>query len=200
MAKKIILALIILILLVLFGMNFLATDSVNIYIDGENVTVETQTLKDIDSSGLNEAVCDYTVNIMDDSKTGVGDYKKSIENITKSYGLSDAQINLDSSIGENQIPVIVNVDGNSMVPTLKDGQSVLVNKTHNVHVGDIVVAESDEYGGIIKRIDKVEGNNIHLVSDNKEISYEYINGQLYEIKGISTWVNLEDINGVVIDY
>ena len=74
-----------------------------------------------------------------------------------------------------------------------------MNKSHDVNVGDIVVAESDEYGGIIKRVDDIDGNSIHLVSDNKDVSYEYINGNLYEIKGISTWVDISDINGVVIN-
>ena len=84
-----------------------------------------------------------------------------------------------------------------MLPTLQDGQSVLLNKTHDIHVGDIVVAESDEYGGIIKRVDQINGNDVHLISDNKEVSYEYINGVLYEVKGITTWVDISDINGVV---
>ena len=65
---------------------------------------------------------------------------------------------------------------------------------------DIVVAESDEYGGIIKRVDDIRGNDVHLISDNKEISYEYINGDLYEVKGITTWVDISDIGGVVIGY
>ena len=115
-------------------------------------------------------------------------------------GLKDAEINIDSVIGENQIPVIVYVDGTSMLPTLQDGQSVLLNKTHNIQVGDIVVANSSEYGGIIKRVDNIDSNNIHLTSDNKNVSYEYIHGALYEIKGISTWVDINDINGVVISY
>jgi phage repressor protein C with HTH and peptisase S24 domain len=87
-----------------------------------------------------------------------------------------------------------------MVPTLQDGQTVLYNKTHDVHVGDIVVAESDEYGGIIKRVDAIDGNRVHLISDNKEVTYEYIDGDIYETKGITTWVDISDINGVVIDY
>ena len=66
--------------------------------------------------------------------------------------------------------------------------------------GDIVVAESDEYGGIIKRVDQINGNNVHLVSDNKQVSYENINGVIYEVKGITTWVDISDINGVVIAY
>ena len=71
--------------------------------------------------------------------------------------------------------------------------------------GETIPSENGIYpayggNGIIKRVDKINGINIHLVSDNKEISYEYINGYLYEIKGISTWVDISDINGVVIDY
>jgi len=87
-----------------------------------------------------------------------------------------------------------------MLPTLQDWQTVLMNKTHNIKVGDIVVAESDEYGGIIKRVDRIDGNNVHLASDNKNVSYEYINGVLYEVKGVTTWVDISDIGGVVIDY
>ncbi len=200
MAKKIILALIIIILLIVFGISFLATDSVDIFIDGENVSVETHTFSDIDTNGLNAEICDYTLDVMNDTTTDAAAYKNGINDICGYYGLKDPEINLDSSIGENQIPVIVYVDGTSMLPTLQDGQTVLINKTHDVNVGDIVVAESDEYGGIIKRVDEVNGNNIHLASDNKNISYEYINGILYEIKGISTWVDISDINGVVIDY
>lgn len=200
MAKKIILALVVIILIILCGILFLGNDTVDIYIDGENVSVETTTFSDIDKHGLNKAICDYTLDVMNDTTTDIKAYRYGVGDICKEYGLKDAEINVDSSIGTNQIPVIVYVDGTSMLPTLQDGQTVLLNKTHNVHVGDIVVADSSEYGGIIKRVDEIDNNNIHLVSDNKEISYEYINGALYEIKGISTWVDISDINGVVIGY
>lgn len=200
MAKKIILALIFLILIALFGMLFLINDSVDVYIDGENVSVETHTLSDVDTRSLNEDLCDYTVNVMNDTTTDINAYKTGIKDICAYYGLNDVEINVDSSIGSDQIPVIMYVDGTSMLPTLQDGQAVLVNKSHDIHVGDIVVAESDEYGGIIKRVDDINGNNVHLVSDNKEVSYERINGVLYEIKGITTWVDISDINGVVIGY
>ena len=114
--------------------------------------------------------------------------------------MENPKIRIDSSIGEDQIPVLVYVDGTSMVPTLQDGQTVLLNKSKDVHVGDIVVAESDEYGGIIKRVGKVEGDSIYLESDNKEVRYETHGGVLYEVKGITTWVDISDINGVVIEY
>lgn len=200
MAKKIILAFIILVFLGFLVFTFLSNNSVDVYIDGENVSVNTYTLSNVDTSNLNKEICNYTVDIMNDTDTDIETYKNNVNEICNYYGLENAKITLDSSIGENQIPVIVIVDGTSMVPTLQDGQKVLLNKTHNINVGDIVVADSDEYGGIIKRVDEVNGDSIHLVSDNKDVSYDYINGNLYEIKGITTWVDISDIKGVVIDY
>lgn len=200
MAKKIILALIILILIILLGIIFFGNDSVDVYNDGENITVETTTFSDIDKHGLNKAICNYTLNVMDDATTDVETYRHGIEDICSDYGLENAEINIDSSIGPNQIPIVFTVNGTSMLPTLLDGQTVLANKTHDIHVGDIVVAESDEYGGIVKRVDQINGNEVYLVSDNKNTSYEYINGVLYEITGITTWVDISDINGVVIEY
>lgn len=200
MAKKLFLALIILIFIAASSLLMVNNNTVDVYIDGENISVETKSLSNIDLNGLNEKVCDYTAGVMNDTTTDAGGLHDGIKNICISYGMDNPTVNLDSSIGTDQIPVIVHVDGTSMLPTLQDGQDVLINKTHDIHVGDIVVAESDEYGGIIKRVDQINGNNVHLVSDNKNISYEYINGVLYEVKGITTWVDISDIGGVVIDY
>ena len=200
MAKKIILALIILILIIFSGIIFLGNNKVDVYNDGENVTVETTTFSDIDKHRLNKEICNYTLDVMNNTNTSISSYRHGIEDICRQYGLENVKINIDSSIGPNQIPIIVTVDGTSMLPTLQDGQNVLLNKTHDIHVGDIVVAESDEYGGIIKRVDQIKGNEVHLISDNKGISYEYINGVLYEVSGITTWVDISDINGVVIQY
>lgn len=200
MAKKVILAIVILILIIVLGALFLTKDSVDVYLDGENVTVETTSFSNVDKAYLSSEICNYTLDVMNDTTSNITTYRNGIKDICSQYGLEDIEINIDSIIGPNQIPIIVTVDGTSMLPTLQDGQTALVNKTHDVHVGDIVVAESDEYGGIIKRVDQINGNDVHLVSDNKEISYEVINGELYEISGITTWVDISDINGVVIEY
>ena len=189
MAKKIILALIVLIFIAFFAFTFFINNTVDIYLDGENVSVKTNAISNADINSLNQEICDYTLDVMNDTSSNITTLRDGVENICNSYGIEDPRINIDSSIGPDQIPVIVYVDGTSMLPTLLD-----------VHVGDIVVANSDEYGGIIKRVDSVNGDSIHLVSDNKQVSYEYINGDLYEIKGISTWVDISDINGVVIAY
>ena len=200
MSNKIILVLIILIIIV-YSFIFLFNDNtVDVYINGDEVVVESHTLADIDSDRLNREICDLTLNVMNDTTSNITTLKDNITNICNEYGLSGVTINVDSIIGPNQIPVKAYVDGDSMFPTLKNGQSVVFNKTHDIHVGDIVVAESDEYGGIIKRVGDINGDSIYLVSDNKDVSYEYINGNLYELKGITTWVDISDINGVVIDY
>lgn len=200
MAKKIILALAVIAIIVILAIFMINNNTVAVFNDGENITVETHSLANANIDRFNEEVCDLTMNVMNETESNITTLKEGIAVLCEKYGIDDAEISIDSSIGPDQIPVLVHVDGTSMLPTLKDGQSVLINKTHDVHVGDIVVAESDEYGGIIKRVDNIQGNSVHLISDNKNIAYEYLNGQLYEIKGITTWVDVSDINGVVIDY
>jgi signal peptidase I len=200
MAKKIILAAVILVLIAFFALNFFANDTVDIYLDGENVSVTTHTLSGVDTNGLNSEICDYAVSVMNDTTSNVTTLKNGIENICLAYGMENPKITIDSSIGENQIPVIVNVEGTSMLPTLQDGQKVLINKTHDIHVGDIVVADSDEYGGIVKRVGEIDGNQVYLESDNKNVEYKNVNGALYKIEGITTWVDISDINGVAISY
>ena len=201
MAKKAILAIIILILISVFAISFLYNDSVDVYIGGENVSVTTHTLNiNVDTNGMNNEICDYTLEVMNDTTSNITTLRSGISDICSNYGLENPKINIDSSIGKNQIPVVVHVDGTSMLPTLQNGQKVLLNKTKDVHVGDIVVAESDEYGGIIKRVGDINGNEIYLESDNKNVDYEYVNGVLYEVKGVTTWVDISDINGVVISY
>ena len=198
MAKKIILALIILILLSFLIIGYLSQhSSVNIYIDGENVSVKTYSLSP--NEDLNDEICDFTVLFMNGTDCNINNLKNNISSICEKYGVENAEINIDSSIGKNQVPVSVKVSGTSMLPTLQDGQILLLNKTHDIQVGDIVVANSSEYGGIIKRVGDINGDSIYLISDNKNISYEVINGRLYEIKGITTWVDISDINGVIIN-
>lgn len=202
MAKKTILAIIIIILILsFFIVLFTTSDTVNLFIDGEGVTVQTHTINPkVDVESLNNKICNYALNTMNDTNSNITTLKSGIKEICSKYGLENPKINIDSSIGKDQIPVMVYVDGTSMLPTLKDGQKVLLNKSKDIHVGDIVVADSDEYGGIIKRVGDIDGDKIYLESDNKDIRHEYKNGILYEVKGITTWVDISDINGVVISY
>ena len=101
------------------------------------------------------------------------------------------------------------VKGTSMVPTLKDGQSILVLKTNNLKVGDIVVAIHPTYGLIVKRLSIIEGNQVYLTSDNKNI--EITNTQTTLPNGLvetvtvektplNTWIQKTNVIGVVKVY
>ena len=186
MAKKTILVLIIIILLIIFAGNLILNKQcIEIYIDGENVTASSNVpiLSNINITELNRDLCNYTFLVMDNSSSNITTLKNGLKNISNSYGLDNPEIKIDSSIGENQIPIIFYVDGTSMIPTLQDGQSVLLNKTKNIHVGDIVVSDSKEYGIIIKRVGQINGNKVYLESDNKKIEYEYSDGYVYKTEG-----------------
>ena len=81
MAKKLILALIILVIITFFAYNYLEADSVDIYIDGENVSVTTHSLSGIDTDGLNRKICDYTIEMMNDTTSNFTTYETGIKEI-----------------------------------------------------------------------------------------------------------------------
>ncbi len=60
------------------------------------------------------------------------------------------------------------VEGDSMLPTLKDGDEVLVKPSRNYQIGDVVVAKHPfKITPIIKRITKFStGGKVFLVGDN----------------------------------
>ena len=82
-------------------------------------------------------------------------------------------------------------EGNSMLPTLKDGEVVLVDRTAEIEVGDIVVARHpvEQTSELIKRIARInEHGHYFLVGDNLEdsndsrhfgaVTREYITGKV----------------------
>ena len=204
MAKKGFLALIIaaIILLSIGGYFLFFGESVTVYTDGENVTVTSvvSPFSGVDTNKLNEEICQYTYDEMNSTDGDVTSLIQGIRRICLSYGLDNVNVKFDSSLGENKIPIVFHIKGNSMSPTLEDGQTVVVEKTKNIQVNNIVVAYSQEYGVIIKRVSEINGDKVYLVSDNKEIEYEDINGTTYRTQGISVWVDIDDIYGVVVEY
>lgn len=174
-------------------------DSVDIYFDGESTRVSSNLDYSINDQASNEILY-YVSDNLHNSTADVETIKSGVKDICQKYGSDNCTVNIDSIIGEDQIPFIVWAQGQSMLPTIQDGQFVLVNKTHDIHVGDIVSVDSKEYGGIMKRVDKINGDNVYLVSDNKNVYYQTINGQTYEYKGLCTWVDISEIEGVAIYY
>ena len=119
LVKKIILTLIILILLSLIIIGYLSQhNSVNIYIDGENVSVKTYSLSP--NEDLNNEICDFTIFFMNGTDCNINNLKSNISSICEKYGVENAEVNIDSSIGKNQIPVSVKVNGTSMFKSSAD--------------------------------------------------------------------------------
>ncbi|MDQ3633810.1 MAG: nickel-type superoxide dismutase maturation protease [Acidobacteriota bacterium] len=83
------------------------------------------------------------------------------------------------------------VENNSMLPTLKDGDKVLVNRNAEFGVGDIVIARHplEQNSEILKRIQRInEHGHYFLVGDNLKdstdsrkygaVTKEYIKGKV----------------------
>lgn len=179
--------------------RFIYGDTVDIYFDGQGTSVSNNFDSDI-SYNLSYEVSEFVSNNLNNSTMDVDEMKAGVQKICKKYGSDNCTVNIDSIIGKDQIPIIVWAQGASMLPTIQDGQYVLVNKTQDIHVGDIVSVNSKEYGGIMKRVDKIEGDNVYLVSDNKNVYYQVVGDEVYELKGLCTWVDISEIEGVAISY
>ena len=77
---------------------------------------------------------------------------------------------------------LVMVVGDSMHPTLKNGQIILVKKVDELKKGDIVVAKNPERNIVIKRIQYTPNTNYYyLLTENAEKYdlYDFIDKDLY---------------------
>ena len=82
-------------------------------------------------------------------------------------------------------------EGKSMNPTLKDGETVLVDRAAKIEVGDIVVAKHpiEKQSEVVKRVERINKHGHYfLVGDNLEdsndsrhfgaVAREYIKGKV----------------------
>ncbi len=132
--------------------------------------------------------------------------KSDAKNIASRYNYN-ANVKIVSQYGIDELPFFATVNGTSMVPTLKDGQEILVLKTDNLNVGDIVVAIHPTYGLIVKRLSMIEVNQVYLTSDNKKVEIvnhktTLPNGTVKTIKeqksSLNTWLPRNSVVGVVM--
>ena len=153
--------------------------------------IKNKALEDVDSA--NSTV--YTV-------------KVDINSIASKYNYH-ANVKIVSQFGTDQLPMEATVHGTSMVPTLQDGQEIIVLKTNNLKAGDIVVAEHPTYGLIVKRLSIIDGTQVYLTSDNKNI--DIINNETTLPNGtvktvtvqktpLNTWLPTANVIGVVKVY
>ncbi|MGZ4857844.1 MAG: S24/S26 family peptidase [Methanobacteriaceae archaeon] len=138
----------------------------------------------------------------------VNSLKADMKAIAKKYNYT-AEVTINSQFGTDQLPFPATVSGTSMVPTLQDGQDIIVLKTKNIKVGDIVVARHPTYGLIVKRVAAIKGSKVYLKSDNRKIETQNTQQDLgngtYEIitvekTPLDTWLSKKRIIGVAKNY
>lgn len=141
-------------------------------------------------------------------KSNVNSIKKDIKAIATKYNYT-AEVTITSQFGTDQLPFPATVSGNSMVPTLKDGQDVIALKTSTFKVGDIVIARHPTYGLIIKRVAAIKNGKVFLKSDNREVEIittektlpdGVVEIETYKKTPVDTWQPKKNVIGVVKEY
>ena len=134
-----------------------------------------------------------------DPNANITTLKSELAEICRDNGIAEPNITVTSPYGDDTFIYHSACVGISMYPTIKNCETVVINKTHDVHVGDLVSAVyPSQHGGIVKRVAEIKGDKLFLVSDNVNGSYVK-NGEVYEYEGLRTWASMSDIHGVVID-
>lgn len=175
--------------------------TVNIETNGADITVETSTLPfSSGPSSMEQEVAQYLANAIKNPNSTMESIKTDITAIGKKYNYDEVTVNLKSQFGENQLPLPAVVSGDSMYPTLNDGQNLMVLKTKNFKVGDIVISKHDEYNLLVKRVGKIEANRVYLMSDNKNVETIYEGNYIITKTPLNTWVPRDYIIGVVKEY
>ncbi|MDI6644525.1 MAG: S24 family peptidase [Methanobacteriaceae archaeon] len=178
---------------------------VDIETNGTEITVKTtSSIFNNPPPEMTAEIEQYVTNAVKDYHSTVESIQKDVQNIVKSYGYKEAVVTINSQFGVNQLPMPAFVNGDSMVPTLVDGQQIIVLKTDDYKVGDIVVAVHPEYDLIVKRLSKIEGDRVYLTSDNKNVETTTIyHATYYEVitkTPLNTWLPKDSVIGVVKIY
>lgn len=171
---------------------------VTIKTNGSDVQVDTSNIllffDTVPTSMKQEMANKALEDIYSDTST-VESIKNDMQEIADYYDYN-VTVTIDSQFGTDQLPMVATVKGTSMLPTLQNGQNVVLLKTKDFKVDDIVVARHPEHGLIVKRVAQIKGDQVYLMSDNREV----VITNNYIIKGLDTWLPQEDVVGVVKAY
>lgn len=204
MKKFVLVSLSVIICLLFIFYPFLGNDedlSIGIYTNGTDyeLSFDNSFFEEIPDDLINEIQLYLQTNLQKYSSTK-DTITVDLKNIARKYGYTNININIETPLENNDLPYSVVVSGTSMYPTLKDGQRLIVVKTKDFKIGDIVVSKHDKYGLIIKRVSKIETNRVYLISDNKETEVIYKGNQIITKTPLRTWVPKNYIIGVVPNY
>lgn len=187
------------------------SNNINIVIktNGSSTDVNYQTilLGSVPQSMMEEIKNKASEDVQSTNST-VDSIKADVKAIASNYKYK-TNVKIVSQFGTDQLPMFATVNGTSMVPTLQDGQEIIILKTKNLKVGDIVVAVHPTYGLIVKRLSIIDFNQVYLTSDNKKV--EIVNTQTTLPNGavetvtvqktpLNTWLPTGNIIGVVKVY
>ena len=172
--------------------------------NGTNVSVKSSSFLSNPPSQMMADMEKKALTDIENPNSTVTSVKSDMQAIAKNYNYT-VNVTITSQFGTDQLPMPAQVSGTSMVPTLQDGQSIIVLKTKDYKVGDIVVATHPTYGMIVKRLSKIEGNKVYLTSDNKNVEVSTVqlsNGAVETITKtpLNTWLPRNNIIGVVKVY
>lgn len=203
--KKLAVALIAVILIAAAGIFYYAENAdaadITIKTDGVNITVEARTMMFTSApTAMEQEIGNYMADVINDPDSTVDSIKADVKEIAKEYGYRKIDVRIESQFGVDQLPMPAVVSGDSMYPTLRDGQELIVLKTDDYRVGDIVIAKHPEYGLIVKRVGKIEGSRVYLMSDNKKVERIYTPTSVIVRTPLNTWVPRSAIVGVVKKY
>lgn len=184
-------------------------DNVGITIDtnGNNATIKTSSIFTTPQPMTFEME-QKALSDIQNPDSSVDSVKNDIKAIAQKYNYT-ASVTIISQFGTDQLPMPATVSGTSMYPTLKDGENIVVLKTKDYKVGDIVVAKHPEYDMIVKRLTKIEGNQVYLMSDNRKIEVitteTPLSNGMVEVSTVKkipvdTWLPKENVIGVVKIY
>jgi signal peptidase I len=203
----------VIILAVIAASGFFITQGINhvgITLDtnGTDVTVRTFSLISFPPSDMETEIKDKVLYDIKDPNSNVNSIKNDVKAVAKKYNYN-VDVTVISQFGTDQLPMPATVRGDSMYPTLKDGQGIVLLKTNNLKEGDIVVAFHPDYGMIVKRLAKIQGYQVYLKSDNRNVevisTQTHLYGNVYQVETIKktpldTWLPKSNVIGVVKIY
>ena len=202
MRKNKILILIFLILIIAIpSVNAIGTLDIHVSVNEDSVSISDSSIPfiDKDTSDMNNEIIEYSASAIVNPDISNEEYLNHIRNICAKYGYNDINLHIDSILNDNTLPLFSNVIGTSMEPTLHNGDLILINRTKNVQVGDIVTCNDTEYGLIVKRVGAIEGDWIYLESDNKTRTYKLTITGVTKEEGLHKWVTRDTITGIVVN-
>lgn len=189
----------------------LGTNNISVVVDtnGNSTDVNYQSiLAGSLPQGMVKEIKNKAFEDVQSSNSTVDTVKADIKSIASNYNYN-ANVKIVSQFGTDQLPMPATVRGTSMVPTLQDGQEIIIVKTNNLKVGDIVVAVHPTYGLIVKRLSIINSTQVYLTSDNKNV--EVVNTETtlpnstietvtVQKTPLNTWLPTANVIGVVKVY